>query len=117
MWLLIGLCASAPAVGAVNANAQNGETPPPTIRRVSDGERLQVGDVFGQLKIERDDFGNVRCVMDRSSTEISVETSAGQEGGVSLEIDKNCVVRVVMVGPYEDATDSNAIKQEALAGK
>lgn len=94
---------------STDAKAQVDSPRRPVIRRVSDNKEMQVGDVFSQLTTVRDLNGSIRCVFDRSSTEVSVETFANQEGGVTLEIGEDCVVRVVATEAYKDAADPQSL--------
>jgi hypothetical protein len=105
--LLVVSAAAFSTFMGVTAQAKTSPSSPPVVRRVHDGKELKVGDVFGQLKTIHDASGRTKCVLDRQSTEVSVETEAGQDGGVSLQIDENCVIRVVAVGAYADAEPLN----------
>ena len=99
------------------AKAKIDSTGPPVIRRVSDNQEVKVGDVFSQLTIVRDPNGAIHCVFDRTSTEISVETFANQEGGVTLEIGEDCVLRVAAIDAYPDANDPQSIVVPSKVGE
>ena len=102
-----------PVVVSTTAHAKVDEAKQPIVKRVHDGKQLHIGEVVSQLKSELDEKGRVICVFDRRNTEVSVETEPGQEGGVSLELDDKCRMRVVAIGPYPDASSSDGIGIQA----
>lgn len=109
-WMALAIL---PVAVSTTAHAKVNEAKQPIVKRVHDGKQLQVGDVVSQLRSELDEEGRVICVFDRRSTEVSVETEVGQEGGVSLGLDDQCRMTVIAIGPYEDASSPGGIGIQA----